>query len=145
MRTDLPPVEFAFPGPLRDRLIAAIRTGAKCTTSSLLREYEVGGDPLPVVGEQGVVIDSEGHELFVIETTEVKIVPFGDVPLEHAIGEGEGYRTVTQWREGHAAYWNSEEMSSVLGKDFILDDSTPVVMERFRVLGPCEAQRSTDT
>ncbi|WP_178945264.1 ASCH domain-containing protein [Kocuria sp. TGY1127_2] len=145
MCTDLPLVEFASPGPLRDQLIAAIRTGAKSTTSSLVREYDVGGEPLPVAGQQGVVIDSEGHKLFVIETTEVKIAPFRDVPLEHAIGEGEGYETVAQWREGHAAYWNSDEVSSVLGKDFIIDDSTPVVMERFHVVRPGETHRPTDT
>ena len=30
--SDLPVVEFAFPGPLRDQLVAAIRAGEKTTT-----------------------------------------------------------------------------------------------------------------
>ena len=32
--------EFAFPGPLRDQLVAAILSGAKTTTSGLLIGYE---------------------------------------------------------------------------------------------------------
>ena len=34
-----PIAEFAFPGPLRDRLIAAILDGTKTSTSSTLLEY----------------------------------------------------------------------------------------------------------
>jgi len=45
MDDELPVIEFAFPGPLRDRLVAAIESGTKTSTSSLLREYDVGGDP----------------------------------------------------------------------------------------------------
>jgi len=41
MRDYLPVVELAFPGPLRDQLVAAIRSGAKTTTSSLFRQYGV--------------------------------------------------------------------------------------------------------
>ena len=50
MDEKLPPIEFAFPGPLRDRLLDAIQSGLKTSTSSLLREYEVGDEPLPTVG-----------------------------------------------------------------------------------------------
>jgi hypothetical protein len=33
---DLPVAEFAFPGPLRDQLVAAILAGEKTTTSGLV-------------------------------------------------------------------------------------------------------------
>ena len=33
---DLPLAEFAFPGPLRDQLVAAILSGAKTTTTGLV-------------------------------------------------------------------------------------------------------------
>ena len=36
--------EFAFPGPLRDQLVAAILDGAKTTTTALLREARVRED-----------------------------------------------------------------------------------------------------
>lgn len=43
----MPVAEFAFPGPLRDQLVAAILSGTKTTTSALLAGY--GPDePLPV-------------------------------------------------------------------------------------------------
>jgi len=37
---DLPIVEFAFPGPLRDQLVAAILAGEKTTTTSLVADYD---------------------------------------------------------------------------------------------------------
>ena len=37
---DLPVAEFAFPGPLRDQLVAAIVAGTKTTTSRLVADYE---------------------------------------------------------------------------------------------------------
>jgi len=55
---DLPIIEFAFPGPLRDQLLDAIGKGVKTATSSLVHEYESDGAPLPTAGAQGVVDDS---------------------------------------------------------------------------------------
>jgi hypothetical protein len=37
---DLPVAEFAFPGPLRDQLVAAILAGAKAATTGLVADYE---------------------------------------------------------------------------------------------------------
>lgn len=89
MDDKLPSIEFAFPGPLRDRLLAAILSGSKTSTSSLLREYEVGAGPLPVAGLRGAVVNSTGETVFVIETTAVEVARLCDVPLEHALSEGE--------------------------------------------------------
>jgi uncharacterized protein YhfF len=44
---DLPRVEFAFPGPLRDQLVAAILSGAKTSTSALVLGYERDNEPAP--------------------------------------------------------------------------------------------------
>ena len=44
---DLPLAEFAFPGPLRDQLVAAILSGAKTTTTGLVADYEHEGESLP--------------------------------------------------------------------------------------------------
>jgi uncharacterized protein YhfF len=134
MNSGLSPVEFAFPGPLRDSLIAAIRSGAKTTTTSLLREYEVGHESPPVTGQRGVVIDSQGKGAFIIETTEVRTVRLGDVSLEHAMAEGEGYESVAQWRAGHTRFWSSAAMKQELGADFELTDESLVVLERFHVV-----------
>ncbi|OZD32423.1 RNA-binding protein [Rhodococcus sp. 06-1477-1B] len=131
MDPDLSPIEFAFPGALRDRIIAAIRSGTKTATSSLLREYELAGDPLPAVGDRGAVVDSNGEPVFAIETVGVETVPLRDVPLAHALAEGEGYASVADWRRGHLRFWTSDAMREELGAGFRIDDDTVVVLERF--------------
>ena len=44
--------EFAFPGPLRDKLVAAVLDGTKSATTGLLQDYEIDGEPLPDVGSR---------------------------------------------------------------------------------------------
>jgi hypothetical protein len=56
-------MEVAFPGPLRDQLVAAILAGDKTTTSGLIADYEHAGNPLPHPGERHAVIDSHRHGL----------------------------------------------------------------------------------
>src|SRR5579862_7366148 len=98
---DLPVAEFAFPGPLRDQLVAAILDGSKTTTTSLLVEYEDEGEPLPEPGGRYAVADSAGQLVAVIETTAVRVLRLAEVDLAHALGEGEGYTTVAGWRTAH--------------------------------------------
>ena len=54
----LPVIEFGFPGPLRDTLVAAITSGMKTNTTGLWIEYQRAGDPLPLVGSLVQMIDS---------------------------------------------------------------------------------------
>lgn len=128
--TDLPIVEFAYPGPLRDTLVTAVLTGAKTTTASLLIQY--ADEELPRVGERGAVVDSAGVVVGVIETKGVDIVALKDVSLQHALDEGEGYADVAQWRAGHERFWHSTEVRAELGDPhFTVDDDTQVILERF--------------
>jgi uncharacterized protein YhfF len=131
---NLPIVEFAFPGPLRDSLLAAIESGTKTATSSLLRECEVTAQSLPRAGERNVVVDSAGQERFVIETSTVELVPLGGVTLTHAIAEGEGYASVAEWREGHLRFWNSDPVQAEIGADYVVDDHSVVVLETFKIV-----------
>ncbi|MGW0562138.1 ASCH domain-containing protein [Streptomyces sp. NPDC003016] len=134
-RPPLPPCLFAFPGPLRDRLVAAVLSGEKVSTTGLLAEYEAEKEELPPVGERSVVIGSDGREVAVVELTEVRVLALGDVDLQHALDEGEGYASVAAWRAGHERFWHSEEMREALGDpEFTVDDTTAVVAERFRVV-----------
>ena len=55
---EVPIAEFGFPGPLRDRLVAAILVGTKTSTSSTLVEYSIEDEPLPVIGNKQTVVDS---------------------------------------------------------------------------------------
>ena len=132
---DLPVAEFAFPGPLRDELVAAIVAGSKTTTSGLVAGYEHDGKPLPHPGLRQVVVDSAGNPVAVIETTAVRVIRLGDVDLPHALGEGEGYTSVAEWRAGHERFWHSEQMREALGDpEFTVDDDTLVVAQAFRLV-----------
>jgi len=131
----LPVAEFAFPGPLRDLLVAAILDGTKTTTTGLLVDFEQDGSPLPQPGQRQAVIDSAGNRVAVIELTAVRVVRLADVDLAHALGEGEGYTSVAEWRAGHEEFWHSAEVRASLGDpDFTVDDDTLLVAEEFRLV-----------
>lgn len=131
----LPRAEFAFPGPLRDRLVAAILAGEKTATTSLLAQYESDGEPLPEAGARAVLVDSAGRPVAVLETTAVEVLPLGEVGWEHARDEGEGHASVAKWRAGHERFWHSPQLREELGDaEFTVSGATPVVAERFRVV-----------
>jgi uncharacterized protein YhfF len=131
----LPIAEFAFPGPLRDRLVAAILAGEKTMTSGLVADYEHEGAPLPQPGRRQSVVDSAGNPVAVIETTAVRVVRLADVDLAHALGESEGYTSVAEWRAGHERFWHSAEMRAAMDDPgFTVGDDTLVVAEEFRLL-----------
>ena len=131
---DLPTMEFAFPGPLRDQLVAAILSGAKTSTSGLVVDYEQTNEPLPEAGQRFAVVDSAGHRVAAIELTDVRVVRLADVDLRHALDEGEGDRSVAQWRASHEKFWHGPEMRAEFGADFTVDDDTLVVAQRFRLV-----------
>jgi uncharacterized protein YhfF len=132
---ELPRAEFAFPGPLRDQLVAAILAGEKTSSTGLLIGYEHDSEPLPVVGELSAVIDSDDRPVGVIEMTGVQVMRLADVDLQHAIDEGEGYTSVAQWRAAHEGFWHSEQLRASLDDPgFTVDDDTLVVAERFRLV-----------
>jgi uncharacterized protein YhfF len=132
---DLPLAEFAFPGPLRDALVAAILRGEKTSTTGLLEEYRREREPLPTVGTREAVVDSLGARVAVIETTEVEVKRMGDVDLPFAIDEGEGFATLEEWRDAHARFFTSAEMADALGDPPVaIDDDTLVVCQRFRLV-----------
>jgi uncharacterized protein YhfF len=138
---DLPVAEFAFPGPLRDQLVAAILAGSKTTTTGLLADYEHEGEPLPQPGLRQAVVDSAGHRVAVLETTAARVIRLADVDLAHAVGEGEGYTSVADWRAGHERFWHSEEMRRALGDPgFTVDDDSLVVAQAFRLAEKCGEQ-----
>jgi uncharacterized protein YhfF len=82
-----------------------------------------------------VVVDSGGRPVGVIELTEVRVLPLGDVDRQHALDEGEGFSGVGDWRRGHEDYWHSAEYRAAIGQPgFTVDDSTLVIALRFRLV-----------
>lgn len=109
-----------------DRLLALVLDGTKTATASDRAAYDDTGEPLPEPGTLGIVLDGAGHPQALVETIEVRVVAFDDVPEDHAHAEGEGDRTLAHWREAHRAFFTAD------GQGFSPD--MPVVLERFRVL-----------
>jgi uncharacterized protein YhfF len=132
---DLPIGEYAFPGPVRDQLVAAIAAGDKTSTTSLVADYEVEGDPLPAVGDREVVIDSQGQPVLVTQVVAFDVMRLSEVSLEHAINEGEGFTSVAEWRRGHERFWGSDEYRQSIGDpSFQVGDDTSVVCVAFTVI-----------
>jgi len=131
----LPIAEFGFPGPLRDKLVSAICDRRKTSTTSTVAEYQIEDEPLPQVGSRQAVVDSEGRRVVIIETTDVAQVRLSDVPWEHARDEGEGHSSVSEWRIAHERFWEGKELRAFLmDPNFVVNDNTLLVLERFRVI-----------
>jgi uncharacterized protein YhfF len=132
---ELPRMEFAFPGPLRDRLVAAILSGAKTATTGLVLDYERENEPPPEVGQLLAVVDSADRRIAAIEVTQVRVIRLADVDLQHALDEGEGDESVAEWRTGHEKFWHSAEVRAELGDPhFTVNDDTLVLAQRFRLV-----------
>lgn len=131
----IPIAEFGFPGPLRDRLVAAILRGEKTASAGLLEEFRREGLPIVDAGTHELVVDSDGRGVAVIENVEVEIKRMADVDVEFAIDEGEGFETLEQWRDAHTRFFTSPETVALLGDPPVtIDDDTLVVCFRFRLV-----------
>lgn len=130
---DLPPREFADPGPIRDQVVAAILAGAKTTTTGLALAYERGGEPFPSAGDRFAVVDSDGRPVAAIEMTEVRLVRVGEIDLRHVLDDGD--ESIEQWRAAHEEEWHDPETREVLGDpEFTVDEDTIVLAQRFRLI-----------
>src|SRR5690606_32589544 len=94
-----------------DGLLALVLDGTKTGTASSGWDYEFEGDPLPRVGEFSIILDGAGEPRAVIETTDVRTVPFDEVTAEHAFAEGEDDRTLASWRRIHERFWRAYSAS----------------------------------
>ena len=99
-----------------------VRDGPKRATASLVSSY-ADDEPMPVPGDLGVILDGDGEPLCVVRTTAVEVRAFGAVDEEFAWTEGEGDRSLAYWREAHIRFFATQGTP--------LDETTPVVLERF--------------
>ena len=117
---------------MADELGRLVRDGPKRATTSLLSWYE-GPDaddeePMPSVGALSVVLDGRGDPICVIRSVKVEVRPFGEVDEAFAWVEGEGDRSLAQWRAAHLRFFASEGRPA--------DEDTLVVLDTFEQLWP---------
>ena len=116
---------------LADELGTLVMQGIKTATASLEQEYEpASNEPLPREGDLSVILDGTSRPLCIIETTGIRILPFGQVDPQFAYDEGEGDRSLAFWRAEHTKYFG--RVCQQIG--CTLNDDLPVVCERFQVV-----------
>ncbi|TRW98235.1 ASCH domain-containing protein [Paracoccus sp. M683] len=108
---------------LNAELLDLVRSGRKTATCGALRDFQDGGEAMPVVGRQDVALDWNGKPALLIETVEVTIRRFCDLPEDFALAEGEG--DFEAWKTGHIAFFT---------RNGGFDPQMELVCERFRLV-----------
>jgi uncharacterized protein YhfF len=102
----------------------------KSATASLAAVNELKPEQAPIPNGFSVVTDFHGRPICVIQTTEIRHLPFAKVEAQFAFDEGEGDQTLEYWHEVHRLYFAGE--AAGLGTDF--NEQSIVCCERFRLL-----------
>ncbi|CCY07943.1 MAG: hypothetical protein BHW12_06450 [Coprobacillus sp. 28_7] len=123
------PESWAF-GDAPDKLVQLVLDGKKTGTSSSYLLYEITKDKVPAVNDLSIILDSQGEAKCIIRTTKTYILPFNEVPLSHAIKEGEGDLSLEYWRMVHEKFL--KDCLEEYGLKFSLD--TLVLCEEFEVI-----------
>jgi uncharacterized protein YhfF len=71
----------------------------------LQQDYVDQGEAVEAVGERQALLGDDGEVAAVIEITKVETHRFADVPWQFADAEGEGFRSIEHWRDGHQSYY----------------------------------------
>lgn len=119
-------LDLGTPGEMRANLNTLVLAGVKQATAGLLSEYDREGEQLEHVGERLALVDDHDGLVAVVEVTDVEVVPFAGVSWDFARSEGEGDRSIEEWRDGHAAFWARAGTP--------VEDDTPIVCVRFRLV-----------
>lgn len=86
-------------------LLDLIRRGHKRAGTSLLWEHEAQSEALPRVGDVAIVLDHINRPALITRITSVDVLPFNQVSAEYAMIEGEGDKSLDDWRKGHWAFF----------------------------------------
>lgn len=118
-------------GPeLAAKLAHLVAKGLKRGTTGWVEATKLEGSTIPYAGMVSLVTDGFGYPQCAIRTERVERLRFRDVGAEHAWAEGEGDRTLEDWREGHVRYFRREAAQHGL----TFTEDVEVFFEHFRVL-----------
>ena len=115
-----------------EELCNLVLEGKKTATASHPAEYEKNPEDAPIVGGYSVVTDFDGNPKCVVQTTEIRVVPFNEFDAEFAFDEGEGDQSLDYWREVHWDYFSRRCLEIGIEPSVEM----PVNCERFRLLYP---------
>jgi uncharacterized protein YhfF len=120
---------FCMSEDLANSLLELVLAGRKTATTSSLPLYEVVRERPPRPGDLSVVTDWTGTPHCIIETTEVRTMPFSEMTFEICKREGED-ETLESWQQGHARVFTEE--GTQMGYAFSPD--MPILFEDFKVV-----------
>jgi uncharacterized protein YhfF len=124
--SELGPFELGYPRTeLRRQLVEAVLAGEKTATAGLWSDYEAEGEPIGEPGDRFALLGYDDEPVAVVEITEAKLVPAGEIDVAFARDEGEGFESVDEWRVAHEDFFKQE-----------LTPATLIVAVRFRVVEP---------
>ena len=93
--------------------------GAKTATAGLPEPDEDFGRR----GDRCLLLGFDDEPVGIVELTEVRVVPAGEIDLQFARDEGEGFESVDDWREAHERFFERP-----------LPDDMQIVAVRFRLV-----------
>lgn len=111
-------------------LIELIRSGAKRAGTGLLWAMQHDGEALPRAGDIEIVVDHGFEPVLVTRITRVEVIAFESVSADYAAIEGEGDRSLDDWRRGHWGFFSRE--CARIGREPTRD--MPVVCSVFEVI-----------
>ncbi|VDG21084.1 ASCH domain-containing protein [Lactiplantibacillus mudanjiangensis] len=111
-------------------LTDAILAGHKTATTTPLDSYTAEQVAIPQVGDYNVLLNGDMKPVAVLKTVVSELIPFYRISAEHAYHEGDGDRSISNWRELKTEEFTPtlEEHGHQLGPD------TPMVSEVFEVV-----------
>jgi uncharacterized protein YhfF len=93
--------------------------GQKTATAGLPEPDEDFGRP----GDRCLLLGFDDEPVGIVELTEVRVVSAGEIDLQFARDEGEGFESVEQWREAHERFFEQP-----------IRAETPIVATRFHLV-----------
>jgi uncharacterized protein YhfF len=110
-------------GQLNQLVLSGVKTGTSSVDDG---EYAQENEAFETVGERQWLVDDAGKPIALIEYTAIDWVPFKDVSWDFVRSEGEGYTSVQQWQDSHAAFWSEFGIA--------VNPETEVICYSFKVL-----------
>ncbi len=112
-----------------NELLQLVLQGKKTATSSSYLVYEKENMPIPKVGDKSIVTYFDGREGCVIETTNVRLIPYNEMTYDIIKLEGED-DNLESWQQTHERFFKEDGLMS--GYEF--SEDMLVVFEEFKVI-----------
>jgi len=110
--------DFGKDEKFAERLKNLVLSGKKTATTGLYKQNQ----KIPKVGEYAAILNTDRKRFCIIQYTNVEIKSFLEVDYNFVQEEGEGDKTVEEWREKHRKFFNLD------------NDDVKVVCEEFELV-----------